>query len=145
MYYNYFFGIYKYARVLAVELEIAAVSSGTDAIRLAAGRLPFSDTSGITFSQFCELPDVRQTVISGKGGMDRWSFRKLFVAKDANGNVLTDHSYWVNSAQAISTTPLHNDDYVLMLMSDGPTINVEAKVNVRLHYHIEWFDMQYAV
>jgi hypothetical protein len=145
MYYNYLYGIYKYARVLGVELEIVVASTGADASRFAVGRLPYSDTSGITYAQFSEMPDVVSTIVSAKGGLDKWSFKKFYKARDANGNVLTDHSYWVNSAQAISSTPLHNDDYVLMIMSDGVGLTSAASVLVKLHYHIEWFEMQYAV
>jgi len=144
MFYNYLYGIYKYCRVLGVELEITLSSTGTESARIAVGRLPYSDTSGITFGQFSEMPDAVATIVSAKGGVDRWSFRKFYVAKDANGNVLTDHSYWVNSAQAISATPLHNDDYVLMVMTDG-VANSSVTAIIKLHYHVEWFDLQYAV
>jgi len=144
MFYNYLYGIYKYARVLGVELEITLSSTGTEAARFAVGRLPYSDVSGITYSQFSELPDATSAIISAKGGVDKWSYKKFFVAKDANGNVLTDHTYWVNSAQAISTTPLHNDDYVLLMITDG-VANSSVTAIVKLHYHIEWFALQYAV
>jgi hypothetical protein len=145
MYYNYLYGIYKYARVLAVELEVTLSNNTNDACRFAIGRLPYSDTSGITYSQFSEMPDVYSSLLPAKGGMDSKRFTKFFVARDANGGALTDHSYWVNSAQAISATPLHNDDFVILLMSDGTTVNAGFNAVVKVHYHIEWFTQQYAV
>jgi len=145
MYYNYLFGIYKYCRVLAVELEVHWTSTGTDSIRVAIGRVPFSDTTGITYSQFAEMPETQVSLLSAKGGIDRLTQKQIFVARSALGNALTDHSYWVNSAQAISTTPLHADDYGLLIMSDGVGLGASAAATVKLHYHVEWFDLQYAV
>jgi len=91
------------------------------------------------------MPESTSTVLAAQGGIDKWSYRKFFVAKDANGNVLTDHSYWVNSAQAISSTPLHNDDYVILLMNSGLSAAGGVVAVIRVHYHVEWFEMQYAV
>jgi len=145
MYYNYMYGIYKYCRVLAVELEVLWNSTGTDSMRVAIGRVPYSDISGITYSQFSEMPETQIALLSAKGGMDKVTQIRTFVARNAIGQALTDHSYWVNSAQAISTTPLHTDDYALLIMSDGVTLGSAASATVRVHYHLEWFDLQYAV
>lgn len=145
MYYNYLFGIYKYCRVLAVVLEVHWVSTGTDATRVCIGRVPFSDTSGITFGQFCEMPESQTAILPAKGGIDKLVQKKFVVPRDATGMALNDHSYWVNAAQAISTTPLHNDDYVLLIMSDGIGLASASQAIIKLHYHVEWFDLQYAV
>ena len=145
MYYNYLYGIYKYARVLGVELEVTLSNNTNDACRYAFGRVPFADVSGITYSQFSEMPDTFSSILSAKGGMDSRRFTKYFVARSANGGALTDHTYWVNSAQAISAVPLHNDDYIILLMSDGTTVNAGFNAVIKVHYHIEWFSMQYAV
>jgi len=145
MYYNYMYGIYKYARVLAVEIESTVVATGTDPLRLALGRVPYSDTSGITYQQFAEMPETKSLVLSAKGGVDRITLQSTFVAKNAVGENLTDHSYWIDSAQAISATPLHTTDYVALLLSDPLGAASGAYVNHTVRYHIEWFDLQYAV
>jgi len=145
MYYNYLFGIYKYCRVLAVELEVHWVSTGSDASRVCIGRVPYSDTSGITYAQFCEMPESQTAVLPAKGGIDKLTQTKLVRPRNALGMQLDDHSYWVNSAQAISATPLHNDDYVLLIMSDGIGVTSASQAIIKLHYHVEWFDLQYAV
>jgi hypothetical protein len=145
MFYNYLFGIYKYCRVIAVDVEVHWTSTGSDPSRVAIGRVPYSDTSGITYSQLSEMPESSTAILSAKGGMDRLVQRAHFRAKAANGAPLTDHSYWVNSAQAISTTPLHNDDYVVLIMSDGVGVASASSAVVKVHYHVEWFELQYAV
>lgn len=139
------YGIYKYSRVLAIEVEATVVASGTDPVRVALGRVPYSDTSGITFSQFAEMPETQSLVLSAKGGMDRVSLEQTFVARSAVGENLTDHTYWVDSTQAISATPLHNTDHVALLLFDPLGTSSTCSVNLVVRYHIEWFDLQYAV
>jgi len=145
MFYNYMYGIYKYSRVLSIELEATVVATGTDSVRVALGRVPYSDTSGITFAQLAEMPETKSLVLSTKGGMDRVTLRKHFVARNAIGANLTDHSYWVDSAQAISASPLHSTDYVALLLFDPLGSSSACYVNYVVRYHIEWFDLQYAV
>lgn len=145
MYSTQMYGIYKYARVLAVEVEIVVLNTGTDDIKVSLGRVPLSDVSGITFTLFSEMADTRTTFVSAKGGVDKATVRKNFIARDALGNALSDRSYWVNSTQAVSGTPLHSDDYCALLFVDGASSGSTAKIDIKTHYHLEWFDMQYAV
>jgi len=91
------------------------------------------------------MPESQTAVLPAKGGIDKLTQTKLVRPRNALGMQLDDHSYWVNSAQAISATPLHNDDYVLLIMSDGIGVTSASQAIIKLHYHVEWFDLQYAV
>jgi len=145
MYYNYLYGIYKYCRVVATDVEVHWSSTGTDACRVAIGRVPFSDISGITYTQLGEMPETQTALLPAKGGNDKLVQKQHFVAKAANGMPLTDHSYWVDSAQAINTVPLHSNDYFTLIMTEGVGVGGAASGTIKVRYHIEWFGMQYAV
>ncbi len=145
MYTGAMYTIYNFARVISVDLDLTIVNTHSDPIRVAVCKLPNSDVSGVTYTEASQMPDAWSTLLSTQGGLDKIVYRKRFVAQVAYGNPLSDHSYWVNSTQAASTTPLHADDFVIGVFSDGLSVSSTATAIAKITYHCEFFDLQYAV
>lgn len=137
-----FYAIYKYARVIAVDVEIFGVNIGSNPVEIAAGNVAYNDVSGLTMDRLKEKPGTTFKMLSPIGGMDRATIRKRFVASELLG-VVPGSKYWVDVTQSASSTPIDAREQVLVLALDNYQSSgtaYSAQINWKLTYHIEWFD-----
>lgn len=137
-----YYAIYKYARVISVDVEINAVNIGTNPVEVAVCNAAYNDVSGLTMDRLKEKPNSVFKLMSPSGGMDRATFRKRFVASELLG-VIPGSKYWVDVTQSASATPIDVREPVLVLALDNYQSSgtaFSAQVNWKMTYHIEWFD-----
>jgi len=137
--------IYKYARITAVQIELKVVNaSSTTPLVLALGQCPYADSAGLTPDRAWETPGTRKQLVSVQGGMDRATIRKTFVGQNAYGQPYLDQKYWVDVSQSASTTPIDaNEPIAYFMLSDyGGSGGVSARVESKITYHIQFFDLR---
>ena len=104
-YLSNFYGMYKYMRVKAVEVELTCCNTASTPIRVALGTLPHQDVSVAGMTTLIEQPGTVSKLLSSTGGQDRWFFRKFFNCLDLVGSYGGDH-FWIDVARATGTTPI---------------------------------------
>ncbi len=136
--------IYKYCRIMRVDVRAECINTGTVGIQFAVGHIAYSDASGLTFDRFIEKPATTKKLVSPKGGMDRAVITKSLNSTMMLGSVL-DSKYWINVTQSASTTPIDTNEPVLVLGIDNyqsSSVPYAAQVNFTLTYHLQFFDLR---
>jgi len=137
-----FYAMYVYARIIAVDVEIFGVNTGSNPVEIAAGHVAHNDVSGLTMARLKEKPGTTYKMLSPSGGMDRATIRKRFVASELLG-VVPGSKYWVDITQSASPTPIDPKEPVLVMAIDNyqsSSTPYNAQINWKMTYHIEWFD-----
>lgn len=138
------YAIYKYCRVMRVDVIAQCLNLGTYPIRFGVGHIAYNDASGLTFDRFIEKPATAHKLISAKGGIDKAVITKTFNSTSMLGSVL-DSKYWVDVTQSASATPIDAKEPVLVIGMDGAEGSADTwtgSVNFTLTYHLQWFDLK---
>jgi len=138
------YSIYKYARIMRVDVEAQGVNIGANPIRIAIGYAAYNDVSGLTFDRFIEKAGTKVITISPQGGMDRGTLRGTFNTSQHVG-AISDSKYWVDVTQSASSTPIDAKEPVIVMAIDNYQSSgtaFSAQINFKLTYHVNWFDLK---
>lgn len=138
------YAIYKYARILKVDVEAQGVNIGANPIRIAIGYASYADVSSLSFDRFIEKAGTKVITISPQGGMDRATLRTSFNTSNHLG-AIQDSKYWVDVTQSASSTPIDSREPVVVMAIDNYQSSgtaFSAQINFRLTYHVNFFDLK---
>lgn len=137
------FTIYKYARVTAVDFRVCFTSKSINPIKVAIGFVPNADFASLTMPRFTDLTTTKWDIISATGGMDRTELRATYSTQNAIGNP-NFSKYWMTAAQSASTTPIDNDEPVLIYGAAyaGGSTTLGAVIDWSVVYHVQFFELE---
>lgn len=139
------YAIYKYAKLAAVDVHFEVVNTGAEPLLCALGSLPHIDSSlAMPPQQVAERPHSISKVVGGANGMNRAILSKRFIAAQELGQPVFDRQYWIDAAQSLSSTPVDANAPVAAasvgnVLLGGTSVTFQA--NVRVTYHVQFFDL----
>jgi hypothetical protein len=141
-YTNEMYKLYKYAKVMAVEIQFTVVNQSLGPLLMAVAPFAHEDLSTTIDPQFVqERQRSVSRVVGSSNGVDKAVIRKTYYTFDEIGQPLYDQKFWIDKNQSNSTTPVDgNTPAIAISLSSLLTGNTwSATSNVRYTYHIEWF------
>jgi hypothetical protein len=140
-YTNKLYDMYKWCKILSVEARYNIANTSTNPVQFVAAVIPNNSTLGLTIDRAAEVAGSTVRLLSAQGGLDKVEIVKQYNTQTMVGSK-TAEKYWVNAAQAASSTPIETEEPIMFLMAQ-PLISVNwtTQVVVDITYHVEFFDL----
>lgn len=140
-YTNAMYDFYKWCKILSTEVRFNIANTSTNPVQFVAAVLPNNSTLGMTIDRAAEIAGSTVRLLSAQGGLDKVEITKSYNTQAMVGSKVAE-KYWINKAQASSSTPLETEEPVMFLMAQ-PLISVNwtTQVVVDITYHVEFFDL----
>lgn len=136
------YDLYKWCKVLSVEVRFnIANTTSANPVQFVAGIMPNNSTLGMTIDRAAEIAGSTVRLVSALGGIDKTEIIKTYNTQAVVGTLVAE-KYWINLAQASSSTPIETEEPIIFLMAQ-PLISVNwtSQVVADLTYHVEFFDL----
>lgn len=136
------YDLYKWCKVLSVEVKFAIINTtSSNPVQFVVGVMPFSSTGSMTIDRAAEISGSTVRLVSSQGGIDKTEIIKTYNTQTVVGSLVAE-KYWVNKAQASSTSPIEPDEPIIFLMAQPLiSVNWSSQVVVDMTYHVEFFDL----
>ena len=141
------FGLYKYAVIHGVRINLKVVNMGSEPLIFAVAPLPFSWVGSTpTLAEILDAPRCVRTTVGGSTGMDKAEISNAITAKALLGSDVAALRYQQDQARAGSTTPLFPDEpcWTVVLSAFNALNTVSFRVEVELTYNVEYFNLDSA-
>jgi len=138
--------MYKYSRVIAVEVRVDFINTGTSPVTLALAVLPYVDLSATTSpTDLIDIPRTVWTAVGGSTGMSKGTVSRLVHSMNELAQPVMEKAYFVTSGQAASGSPIDDTFPVIAASvgaSTGSTDTWSGIATTRVRYHVEFFDLE---
>lgn len=140
-YTNKLYDMYKWCKILSAEVRYNVANTSTNPVQIVAGVIPNNSTVGLSLDRAAEIAGSTVKLLSTQGGMDKALIQKRYNTQAMVGSKVAE-KYWINLAQASSSTPLETEEPVMFFMAQ-PLISVNwtTQLVVDITYHCEFFDL----
>ena len=132
--------MYTHGRIVASNIKITVVNLANEPIRAALGIAPHDWT--LSHDDLILRKHSRNTVISSKGGLDKWTTTSAVTSTQVLGKqyVLADFDF--DLLQAKSSTPLDSNEPIWLLNLEATGAVINASINVLVEYDFEFYCLQ---
>jgi hypothetical protein len=134
------FRFYRYLRVTAVTVQVIFYNRGLTQVDSILAVGPYNDN--YTLDNTPAIPGSTKRSIPAAGGMDRVMYTRSFDTIQHIGNLATD-KYWVTGTQSVSTTPIDNQEPVIVHVTGSPTASASSwTYELKCTMHCQFFDLR---
>jgi hypothetical protein len=140
-YANQLYALYKWCRILAVQVRATIVNTSSSPIQFVLGIIPQNEQVGLTLDELAEVPGSTLRVLSAQGGLDRTVITNQFDVLKTVG-ALSGSKYWVSQTQAASAVPIEAQEPIIMIGAQPMiSVNWSSQLLLDFVYHVEFFDL----
>lgn len=135
------YDMYKWCKILSTEVTYNCVNTSNTPVQFVVAVIPNNGTLGLSIDRAAEIAGSTVKLLSPQGGLDKVVIHKKYNTQKMVGSKVAE-KYWINFAQASSSTPIEAEEPVMFLMAQ-PLISVNwtTQVIVDITYHCEFFDL----
>lgn len=140
-YTNRLYDMYKWCKILSVEVTYNIANTSSNPVQVVCAVIPNNSTVGLSIDRAAEIAGSTVKLLSPQGGLDKAVITKTYNTQTIVGSRVAE-KYWVNLAQASSSTPLETEEPVMFLMAQPLiSVNWSTQLVVDITYHCEFFDL----
>jgi hypothetical protein len=130
--------MYTFAKITAITVTVDIALTKAPSFVIAGGVLPFSQAASVTPSDLSGIAGSKVTLASV---FSKTRMKWVLPVEKYLGQVSQTNLYWINKTQALSSTPVSQDEPTFVWLTQNPTgADMEYIWQSVVTYHTQFFD-----